>query len=218
MWLQARSKGWCMGGFIYHISLACTGPEPLFTKWTDVSPHDPVKPRSREIQVQTFPIALKFDRHLGSTAVEMPVKFHSDTIYIIFNLVDSRLHEIWGSALPVVLMEHAGIIAWSKYVILPHMGSAGNHWFWTLTHMMTSSKGDISTLLAICAGNSLVTCEFPAQKPVTRSFDIFFICAWINGWVNNREADDLWRHRAYYGVTVMLCRVGSDLLWHYHLD
>ena len=31
-----------------------------------------------------------------------------------------------------------------------------------------------STLLAICAGNSPVTGEFPAQRPVTRSFDISF--------------------------------------------
>ena len=29
------------------------------------------------------------------------------------------------------------------------------------------------------------------------------ICAWINGWVNNREAGDLRRHRAHHGVTVM---------------
>ena len=31
-----------------------------------------------------------------------------------------------------------------------------------------------STLLAICAGNSPVTGEFPAQRPVTRSFDVYF--------------------------------------------
>ena len=31
-----------------------------------------------------------------------------------------------------------------------------------------------SALLAFCAGNSLVTGEFPAQKPVTQSFDVFF--------------------------------------------
>ena len=30
------------------------------------------------------------------------------------------------------------------------------------------------------------------------------ICAWINGWVNNREAGDLRRHRAHYDVVVML--------------
>ena len=31
----------------------------------------------------------------------------------------------------------------------------------------------------------------------------FFICAWINGWENNRKAGDLRRHRAHYDVTVM---------------
>ena len=29
------------------------------------------------------------------------------------------------------------------------------------------------------------------------------IWAWINGWVNNREAGDLRRYRAHYDVTVM---------------
>ena len=32
---------------------------------------------------------------------------------------------------------------------------------------------------------------------------LFFICAWINGWVNNREAGDLRRHCAHCDVTVM---------------
>ena len=31
-----------------------------------------------------------------------------------------------------------------------------------------------SALLALCAGNSPVTDEFPSQKPVARSFGIFF--------------------------------------------
>ena len=30
-------------------------------------------------------------------------------------------------------------------------------------------------LLALCAGNSLVTSEVPAQRSVTRSFDVFFL-------------------------------------------
>ena len=30
-----------------------------------------------------------------------------------------------------------------------------------------------------------------------------FVCAWINGWVNNREAGDLRRHRDHYDVTVV---------------
>ena len=65
-----------------------------------------------------------------------------------------------------------------------------------------------SALLAICAGNSLVTGEFPAQRPMTRSLMFSLICAWITGWVNNDEAGDLKRHRALYDVTVMLSCFG----------
>ena len=32
----------------------------------------------------------------------------------------------------------------------------------------------LSALLAICAGNSPVAGEFPAQRSVTQSFDVFF--------------------------------------------
>ena len=38
-----------------------------------------------------------------------------------------------------------------------------------LRHQMET----FSALHAICAGNSPVTGEFPAQRPVTRSFDVF---------------------------------------------
>ena len=60
-----------------------------------------------------------------------------------------------------------------------------------------------SALLAICAGNSPVHGEFPAQRPVTRSFDVPLICARIYGWVNNHEAGDLRRHHSHYDVIVM---------------
>ena len=60
-----------------------------------------------------------------------------------------------------------------------------------------------SALLVICAGNSPVPGDFPAQRPVTRSFDVFFDLRLNNGWVNNREAGDSRRYRAHYGVTVM---------------
>ena len=36
------------------------------------------------------------------------------------------------------------------------------------------------------------------------------ICAWLNGWVNNREAGDLRRRRAHYDVTVMYMRLPAD--------
>ena len=41
--------------------------------------------------------------------------------------------------------------------------------------MMTPSKGNIFGVTGLCVpGNSPVTGEFPAQRPVTRSFDVFF--------------------------------------------
>ena len=51
-----------------------TVPRPLFTKRTDVLLQDLAKPRRPEIRVSSFPFAMKFDRHLGSSAAEMPVK------------------------------------------------------------------------------------------------------------------------------------------------
>ena len=61
-----------------------------------------------------------------------------------------------------------------------------------------------SALLAINAGNSPVNCEFPTQRPVTRSFDIFFHLRLIKRfWVSNQEAGDLRRYRAHYDVIVM---------------
>ena len=61
--------------------------------------------------------------------------------------------------------------------------------------VITFSSLTFSALLALCVGNSLVTGEFPSRRPVTRSSDFFScICAWINGWVNNRETDDLRRN------------------------
>ena len=58
-----------------------------------------------------------------------------------------------------------------------------------------------SALLALCAGNSQVTGEFPAQRPVTRSFDDFFDRRLIKR-LDNRESGDLRRHRAHYDVNV----------------
>ena len=60
-----------------------------------------------------------------------------------------------------------------------------------------------SALLALCTENSPVTGEFPAQRPMTRSFDVFFDLRLNKAWVNNREAVDSRRHRADYDVIVM---------------
>ena len=69
-------------------------PWPFFTKQRDVWLQDLVKFRSREIGCYNDRIALKFDKRLGSTAVEMSIKFQSDWTCLNPNLVASRLHEV----------------------------------------------------------------------------------------------------------------------------
>ena len=68
-----------------------------------------------------------------------------------------------------------------------------------------------SALLAICAGNSPASGEFPAQRPVTRSFDVFCdLClnkrlrkqSW--GWWFETLPRPLWRH----------CNVMETFCWY----
>ena len=69
--------------------------------------------------------------------------------------------------------------------------------------MMTSSNGNIFHVTGPYTGNSPATCEFPAQRPVTRSFDVFLPLA-QNKRLHNREAGDLSRHCAHYDVIVIV--------------
>ena len=78
----------------------------------------------------------------------------------------------------------------------PAVGLARNSLAWWRHDMET-----FSALLAICAGNSPVTGEFPTQRPVTRSFDVFFDLS-LNkrlskqswGWWFEVPSRSLWRH------------------------
>ena len=71
--------------------------------------------------------------------------------------------------------------------------SSGSHIGAWWHHQMET----FSALLALCALNS-------PHKGQWRGALVFsLICAWTNGWVNNRDAADLGRHRSHYDVTVM---------------
>ena len=67
-----------------------------------------------------------------------------------------------------------------------------------------------SALLTLCAGNSPVTGEFPSQRPVTRSFDLFFHL-YLNkcsskqswGWWSETPSCSLWRHCTVYQIRVL---------------
>ena len=75
-----------------------------------------------------------------------------------------------------------------------------------------------SALLAICAGNSPVPGEFPAQRPVTRSFDVFFdlrpnklLSKQSRGWWSETPSRPLWRR--CNGITTICPLIHGALLY-----
>ena len=87
------------------------------------------------------------------------------------------------------------ISLWSSQILEWAMGHVVPHTWWR--HRMET----FSALLALCAGNSPVTGEFPAQRAVTRSFDVFFDLHLNNrlnkqswGWWFATPWCSLWRH------------------------
>ena len=73
-----------------------------------------------------------------------------------------------------------------------------------------------SAWLAICAENSPVPGEFPAEWPVTWSFNVFFDLRPNKRLSNNGEASDLRRHRAHYDVIVMQYQWGNLYMGKYN--
>ena len=77
--------------------------------------------------------------------------------------------------------------------------------FWPSQFIHSSSRWrhqmeTFSALLALCAGNSPVTGEFPAQTLVTRSFDIFLdqrLSKQSLGWWFETPSRSLWRQCNY---------------------
>ena len=69
--------------------------------------------------------------------------------------------------------------------------------------MMTSSNGNIFRATGHLCGEFAGPGEFPAQGPVTRSFDVFFDLRLKKWLINNREAGDWRRYRAHDEVIVM---------------
>ena len=83
---------------------------------------------------------------------------------------------------------------WNRAGVIHQVSSSYFAWW---RHQMET----FSALLALCAGNSPVTGEFPSQRQVTRSFDVFFDLhpkkrlskqSW--GWWFETPSLSLWRH------------------------
>ena len=82
-------------------------------------------------------------------------------------------------------------------------------------HMMMSSNGNIFFVTGpLCR-------EYTGHWwiPRSKANDMFsLICAWIKGWVNNREAGDLRRHCAHYDVIVMrISLTQCQKCWHFRI-
>ena len=93
--------------------------------------------------------------------------------------------------------------AWSANIKKqPLLTEKGEHW-WFITYfcMMTSSNGTIFRVTGHLCGESPVPGEFPAQRPVTRSFDVFYdlrlnkrLSKQLWGWWFETPSRQLWRH------------------------
>ena len=76
-----------------------------------------------------------------------------------------------------------------------------------------------SALLALYAGNSPVPVNSPHKGQWRGALMFSLIYAWINDWVNNREAGDLRRQRGHYDVIVMinLITYPNAIVWYDHV-
>ena len=84
----------------------------------------------------------------------------------------------------------------------PHVCETGRTTF--ISCMMTSSSGNIFRVNGLlCGGIHRSPVNSPHKSQWRGALIFSLICAWINGWVNNREAGDLRRHRAHHEVIVM---------------
>ena len=61
-----------------------------------------------------------------------------------------------------------------------------------------------AALLALCEGIHLSPVDSPHKGQWCAVLMFSLICAWTNGWANNRDTGDTRRHYAHYEVTVML--------------
>ena len=77
--------------------------------------------------------------------------------------------------------------------------------------MMTSSNGNIFRVTGPLCGEFTCHGWIPLTKPSDAELWCFlWSVPWMNGWVKNREAGDIRRHRAHYDVIVMWRLAGGN--------
>ena len=121
---------------------------------------------------------------------------HKNWLFLWFK----KKNYYWPHFVSKQVVRDIGIPSFTNTSFCPSVGSShvqvlvhlqANPWW---RHQMET----FSALLALCVGNSPV--NSPHKGQWRRALMYSLICAWINGWVNNREAGDLRRNRAHYDV------------------
>ena len=133
--------------------------------------------------IRYFAVVLTYDGHadiVGCDGSQLVSRSQSVT----HNNAGCHPNAVW------YLWEHN---RWYLPICILHMEYVYHVAWWR--HKMET----FSVLLALWEGNSPVTGG--QWHGAFHQFSL--ICAWKNGWVNNREAGDLRHHWAHYDVTVM---------------
>ena len=109
----------------------------------------------------------------------------------------------------VSILENTDRVIVTQHCIEDLSGTAGSCCGTILPSWWCHQIETFSTLLALCAGNSSITGEFPSQRPVTWSFDVFFdlrlnkrLSKQLWGWWFEMPSCSLWHHCNYYRLTV----------------
>ena len=109
------------------------------------------------------------------------------------------------------------LIPWKGGSNFNNIETPRNHKAWWRHQMET-----FAALLATCAGNSPVPGEFPAQRPVPQSFDVFFdlrlnkrLNKQSSGWWFETLSRPFWRHRNGM-IGHCLCCLDAGLLYVAH--
>ena len=79
--------------------------------------------------------------------------------------------------------------------------------------MMTSSNGNIFRVTGLVRGIHRSPVNSPHKGQWRGVLMLSMICAWTNGWANNRDAGDLSLHRAHFDVTAMMWIAMAFLHW-----
>ena len=137
-------------------------------------------------------------------------KISSELRYFHFSIVQTQTPPIWPmyshtrNSFPTNQQLYTQAHTREWHHITPHEICTVSLWFYHLSgwiHVVNSENchdanfavtlwrhqlETFSTLLDLCAGNSPVTSEFPSQRPVTWSFDVFFdLC--LNKWLSKQS-------------------------------